>query len=447
MKKTFLLIISILCLLQAHASDGEVWLQRARQGDVKAMYQTALRYSEGLDGLPKSVEKARYWAEKGAKLGNTDCMLLAATTYNDLRTARFESMQLAWNSKAGEAGSIDGAFQARNNMLILKYECETENDKRRALEGQIYWNEKMLANPLISTSEYASACKQSLQIRDMLQKELEQFNHKDSGKPRVVENPQLSYINPGTKLERVLIQPDGTTLEMSFVNNSGLKQWNINRDAYITCDVTPDKKYRLLRTRGVNISPKPTEISGNRGERISFSITFEPIPLHSGNITLVEGPSRDNFHAENVDIKEPETEATRDSQQTLKISDPTTAPKSKYLAEEESPGSYGQVEAFDTADVAPSFPGGSGAMMKWIGQNLKYPESAQLKNIQGKVLVKIMVLSDGTIGEIQIARSVDPALDNEAVRLIKAMPKWNPGSTGGKAVNVWYTLPIIFRLN
>lgn len=104
-------------------------------------------------------------------------------------------------------------------------------------------------------------------------------------------------------------------------------------------------------------------------------------------------------------------------------------------------------KVFENAEVAPSFPGGMGAMMSWIGKNMKYPEYAQNKNIQGRVMVRFIVLSDGSIGEVQVAKSVEQTLDNEAVRLIKAMPKWNPGSIGGTPVNTWYTLPITFKLN
>lgn len=269
----------------------------------------------------------------------------------------------------------------------------------------------------------------------------------EKGAPRVVNNPKLSYINPGTKLERVLVQPDGTTLEMSFVNTSGLRQWNVNCNAYITCDATPGKQYKLLRTRGVNISPKPTNVSGNRNERISFSMTFEPIPLYAKTLTLVEGASKDNFHANDVDISE-KMHDTSNSQNAVREVRSNSSRSNVILDDlilEPEPQNNGKVYA--NAEVAPSFPGGAGAMMSWIGKNMKYPESAQSKNIQGRVMVKFVVLSDGSIGEIQVSKNIEPSLDNEAIRLVKAMPKWNPGTFDGKPVNVWYTLPINFKLN
>lgn len=122
--------------------------------------------------------------------------------------------------------------------------------------------------------------------------------------PRIVNKPQVESINANATLERVHVKPEGTTLEMSFINKAGIRQWNVNRYAYITCDATGNKQYQLIRTRGVNISPKPTEVSGNRNEKISFSLTFEPIPLNATTLTLVEGPSKDNFHIVKADISE-----------------------------------------------------------------------------------------------------------------------------------------------
>lgn len=244
------------------------------------------------------------------------------------------------------------------------------------------------------------------------------------GNPRVVKSPGVSYINSGTRVDRVLIQPDATTLEMSFVNSGGLTQWNINRDAYITCDATPDVKYRLLRTRGVNISPKPTVVSGNRDERISFSMSFEAVPLYANTITLVEGPSKDNFHANDIDIR------------------PTDADNATPAVVETS----SSTEIVSRAEIAPSFPGGNVQMYSWLAKNIVYPPMAAEKKVKGRVVVQFVVLSDGSIGETKVIKSVDADLDKEAVRVVKAMPKWNPGTVNGKPVNVWYTMPINFNI-
>lgn len=81
-----------------------------------------------------------------------------------------------------------------------------------------------------------------------------------------------------------------------------------------------------------------------------------------------------------------------------------------------------------------------------LSKNLKYPTVCKEQKIQGKVLVKFTVKSDGSISNIRVTKSVDPYLDKEAVRVVKSMPRWIPGTQDGKPVNVEYTLPITFKL-
>lgn len=102
-------------------------------------------------------------------------------------------------------------------------------------------------------------------------------------------------------------------------------------------------------------------------------------------------------------------------------------------------------EVVDAADM-PQFPGGSNAMYSFLGNNFHYPQEAMDAEIQGKVIVKFVVKADGSIGNVTVVKSVHPALDAEAVRLVQLMPKWTPGKHDGKSVNVWYTLPVVFKL-
>ena len=94
----------------------------------------------------------------------------------------------------------------------------------------------------------------------------------------------------------------------------------------------------------------------------------------------------------------------------------------------------------------PQFPGGDGALMKYIADHLKYPPVAMENNIQGRVVIQFVVTKTGKIGEVKVARSKDPDLDNEAVRVVKTLPDFIPGKMNGQSVNVWYTLPITFKL-
>lgn len=103
-------------------------------------------------------------------------------------------------------------------------------------------------------------------------------------------------------------------------------------------------------------------------------------------------------------------------------------------------------EIFTIVEQMPEFPGGSLALRKYIAQQIKYPAVAQENGIQGDVYVSFVISSYGVVSNVKIARSVDPALDNEAMRVIYTMPKWEPGFQQGKAVDVAYTLPITFIL-
>ena len=106
----------------------------------------------------------------------------------------------------------------------------------------------------------------------------------------------------------------------------------------------------------------------------------------------------------------------------------------------------GEDEVFTVVEEVPMFPGGMGALKKWLSKNLKYPMIAQENGIQGTVMVQFVVWKDGTIKDVQLVRGVDASLDKEATRLVKAMPKWKPGKQRGKTVSARFTLPVTFRL-
>ena len=103
-------------------------------------------------------------------------------------------------------------------------------------------------------------------------------------------------------------------------------------------------------------------------------------------------------------------------------------------------------KVFEYVEQMPSFPGGTGALMQYLSKNIKYPPFAEENNIQGRVICTFVVERDGSVSDIRIARSVDPSLDKEAMRVVSAMPKWIPGRQNGQMVRVKYTLPVTFRL-
>lgn len=106
---------------------------------------------------------------------------------------------------------------------------------------------------------------------------------------------------------------------------------------------------------------------------------------------------------------------------------------------------HSEEKIYDVVESMPSFPGGSGAMLAWISKNLCYPASAALENVQGRVIVSFVVERDGSLTDIHTVRSVDPALDREAEKVVSKMPRWTPGVQNGQRVRVRYNIPVTFR--
>ena len=104
-------------------------------------------------------------------------------------------------------------------------------------------------------------------------------------------------------------------------------------------------------------------------------------------------------------------------------------------------------KVFTAVEQMPEFPGGQAALLKFISNHIQYPQAAADNNVQGKVYVKFVVTSTGKVDKVQIARSVDKALDQEALRVCRMLPNFTPGRQNGQPVSVWYTLPVTFKLN
>jgi len=139
----------------------------------------------------------------------------------------------------------------------------------------------------------------------------------------------------------------------------------------------------------------------------------------AGTVTHLDGSTNKNIFIEHrVEIKvEPE---------------PVAEPKTE--------------EIFKSVEQMPQFPGGEAALMKFLASHINYPPMAAENNVQGKVIVQFVVDKTGKVGEVKVVRNVDKDLDNEAVRVCQALPKFTPGRQNGRPVSVWYTLPIQFKL-
>ena len=153
-----------------------------------------------------------------------------------------------------------------------------------------------------------------------------------------------------------------------------------------------------------------------------------PAPVEVEVLNVVE----DDVEVEEIQIN------TEDDKDVEVVIAPPVEPKEEDEEEE---------VIFVVVESMPEFPGGQQAMMKYIGENIKYPVIAQENGIQGRVICQFVIEKDGKVTDIQVVRSSgEPSLDKEAVRVINSMPKWKPGKQRGKPVRVKYTIPVNFRL-
>ena len=105
-----------------------------------------------------------------------------------------------------------------------------------------------------------------------------------------------------------------------------------------------------------------------------------------------------------------------------------------------------EVKTIRELDDLPVFPGGMSQLVRWLTQNLKYPETAKNEKVSGKVLVSFVINADGVVTDVKLVKPVDQRLDKEALRVVRMMPKWQPGLINGKPCKTLVNLPIVFKL-
>ena len=103
-------------------------------------------------------------------------------------------------------------------------------------------------------------------------------------------------------------------------------------------------------------------------------------------------------------------------------------------------------KVYESVEVMPEFPGGQAELLKFVAKSIKYPTEAQRRGAQGRVIVKFVVETNGSISNIHVVKGIDPLLDAEAIRVCTTMPTWAPARQEGKAVRCYYTIPVTFRL-
>ena len=144
-----------------------------------------------------------------------------------------------------------------------------------------------------------------------------------------------------------------------------------------------------------------------------------------------------NIVEDDADIEETTIVSNEDQAEFVEITD--DVPIVVEEPEEED-------QIFQVVEEDATFPGGTAELMKYLQKNIKYPSICQEQGIQGRVIVQFVVEKDGSITDVQVIKAINPYLDKEAVRVVSTMPKWSPGKQAGKPVRVFFTLPVVFRL-
>lgn len=184
---------------------------------------------------------------------------------------------------------------------------------------------------------------------------------------------------------------------------------------------------------------KQVDLGGRQAEKVEedlVEITNQnkppPPPAPPPTTTLINIVQNDVEVEDDLNIDAEATELTEIPEYT-----PIASTEEEEVAE---------AEIFTVVEESPSFPGGDEARIRFLTENIKYPQIARESSIQGTVYVTFVVEKNGNVTDVRILRGIGGGCDEEAVRVIKAMPKWNPGKQRGKPVRVQFNMPIKFTL-
>lgn len=164
---------------------------------------------------------------------------------------------------------------------------------------------------------------------------------------------------------------------------------------------------------------------------------------------MPSAPARDATTNETTAATETKEENNNQTIAVIKIDDPSSVSQETSENPDESPVLVVSGPAkvvYSAVEKIAEFPGGMPAMMRWLSETIRYPEDAFKNKVQGRVIVKFIVNADGSISDPTVVRGISPSIDNEAIRVIKAMPKWEAAENHGEKVASYFTIPITFQL-
>ncbi len=146
-----------------------------------------------------------------------------------------------------------------------------------------------------------------------------------------------------------------------------------------------------------------------------------------------------------IEVKNPDKKDQTKINDNLKIQE--FKPHTVYLFKSKEIQEQNEDQIFESVEHNPEFKGGKISMYKFLGSNIIYPKAAQKAKKSGRVFVRFVVEKDGSLSNFELLESLGYGCDEEAIRVIKSMPKWIPGTQNGKPVRVYYKMPIVYKLN
>ena len=207
-------------------------------------------------------------------------------------------------------------------------------------------------------------------------------------------------------------------------------------------EISADVELSNITKKEVKVEKKaPVKIEEAKPvEKVKSSVKFVPPVIKKDSEVKPEEElkSQDDLNQTKTAIGSFDVKGNDEGAEVLKA-------KEIIVQEAEKPKEE-ETKIFDVVEQMPSFPGGMGALMQYLSSHIKYPVVAEENGIQGRVICTFIVEKDGSITATHVARSVDPSLDKEAVRVINSMPRWIPGKQNGSACRVKLTLPVTFKL-
>lgn len=229
----------------------------------------------------------------------------------------------------------------------------------------------------------------------------------------------------------------------------GLNKWSDYRAEKAALELQ-EQREKMLQAQLAQEQEQPEEEEVEEQKFEQPEVTVPDEVLATVQVTQIAIVDADKVKNEVMDMdaqKEDNTARGVVTQEGSDDADKFQAVHEQVVVKEPEPEvKHKEEEIFVAVEQMAEFPGGQAALMRWLSNNVRYPESAQQNDIQGRVIVKFVVEKDGSIGHVQVVKGVDKDLDREAIRVVKKMPRWQPGKNNGVAVRSYFNLPVVFRL-